>query len=178
MDDLSIEDFSPVKSQKSFIPNRGSYVDEAPDGGIGGIGSSSTFDPLIGSIDNCDFPGAFRESIQEWTNKGNISFKYDNAKMKRSLADATKKMEKKKKDNPDWNQLECTQCKELFPDEGQLRLHYESKEHLKKVREKSESKTLGDLTTFAKLKFVSESPTHLNEASMPTSNEVSEKLFM
>ena len=168
MDDLSIEDFSPVKSQKSIIPNRGSYVDEAPDGGIGGIGASSTFDPLIGSIDNCDFTGAFRESIQEWTNEGNISFKYDKAKMKRSLADAKKKMEKKKKDNPDWNQLECTQCKKLFPNNELLEQHYNSEEHLVKVREKSESKTLGDLKTFRN--FVSGIPANLNEKTFEQTN--------
>lgn len=95
-------------------------------------------------------------------------------KVEQLLTKAKQKMAQK----PDCTQLECTQCKESFPDEGQLRLHYESEEHLVKVREKSESKTLGDLKTFAKLKFVSESPARLNEASMPTSNEVSEKLFV
>ena len=138
--------------------------------------ASSPPGPLIWKFDGFT-EARCKKKIQEWTNEGNISFKYDDAKMKRSQADAKKKMEEKKKDNPDWNQLECTQCKQLFPNEGQLRLHYESEEYLVKVRKKSESKTLGDLRTFAKLKYVSQSPAHLNEASMPTSNEVSEKLF-
>lgn len=113
-----------------------------------------------------------KKKIQEWTNEANIGFKYSLKKIEQLLTKAKQKMAQK----PDCTKLECTQCKESFHDEGQLRLHYESEEHLVKVREKSESKTLGDLKTFAK--FVSESPAHLNEESMPTSNEVSEKLFV
>lgn len=171
MDDLSIEDFSPVKSQKSIIPNRGSYVDEAPDGGIGGIGASSTFDPLIGIIDNCDFPGAFRESIQEWTNEGNISFKYDKAKMKRSLKEAKKKMVKKKKD-----QLECNLCKQSFPNDKLLEQHNNTEEHLIKAREKSESTILGDLNTFTN--FVNGMKEKTFERNLFRMNEVSQKVLL
>jgi hypothetical protein len=93
-----------------------------------------------------------KQKIQGWTDKANIEFKYSLKKVEQLLTKAKQKMAQK----PDCSHLECTQCKVSFPDEGQLRLHYESKEHLVKVREKSESKVLGDLKTFAK--FVSESP--------------------
>ena len=82
-----------------------------------------------------------RHEIHELTERGNISFKYDEAKMARSVKAAEEKMAEK----PDCDHLECTQCKELFPGKPELRKHLNSEQHLAKVREKSEKKTLGDL---------------------------------
>lgn len=85
-----------------------------------------------------------REIIHDWTDKGNISFEYTQKKANELVKKAKEKM---KKSNCD--QLECTQCNESFPSEDELRKHFVSEEHLAKVREKSESKTLGDLKLFA-----------------------------
>mmetsp|Transcript_24542 Transcript_24542/g.38537 ORF Transcript_24542/g.38537 Transcript_24542/m.38537 type:complete len:404 (+) Transcript_24542:229-1440(+) len=92
--------------------------------------------------------------IQEWTDRANISFKYTKKKIEQSLKKAKEKMRKREaKKMPEesgCNHLECTQCKVSFLSEAELREHYDSDEHLAKVRAKSESKTLGDLNLFRK----------------------------
>ena len=92
--------------------------------------------------------------IQEWTDRANISFKYTKKKIEQSVREAKEKMRKREaKKMPEesgCNHLECTQCKVSFLSEAELREHYDSDEHLAKVRAKSESKTLGDLKLFAR----------------------------
>ena len=80
--------------------------------------------------------------IHDWTGRANISFKYGEKKTGGLLKKAKEEMAK----TSDCNQLECTQCNELFLSEPELKEHYHSEGHLEKVRERSESSTLGDLT--------------------------------
>eukprot|EP00984_Skeletonema_dohrnii_P016141 scaffold7112_cov82-Skeletonema_dohrnii-CCMP3373.AAC.4 len=95
-----------------------------------------------------DQPGASPKKIHQWTGRANISFKYTKKKIDDLLTKAKKKMAEKL----DCNKLECTQCNDSFPGESELRKHFHSEEHLAKVREKSESKTLGDLKAFARVR--------------------------
>lgn len=83
-----------------------------------------------------------REIIHNWADK--LSFKYTERKIDELVEKAQKKMTKS-----GCNELECTQCNESFRSETELRKHYGSDDHLEKVREKSVSKTLGDLKIFA-----------------------------
>ena len=86
-----------------------------------------------------------REIIHEWSGRANVSFRYTKKKADEVIKKANKKMQKS-----NCNHLKCTQCNKLFQSDNELRKHFVSKEHLVKVREKSESKTLGDLKKFAK----------------------------
>ena len=86
------------------------------------------------AISDHDQPGACPKKIHEWTDRANISFEYT----KKKIDDLLKKAKKKMADS--------------FPGESEMRKHYHSEEHLAKVREKSESKTLGDLKTFARVR--------------------------
>jgi len=109
------------------------------------------------ALSDHDQPGACPKKIHEWTDRANISFEYTKKKINDLLTKAKKKMAEKlakakEKDCSDCNQLECTQCNDSFPGESELRKHYHSEEHLAKVREKSESKTSGDLKTFARVR--------------------------
>ena len=85
-----------------------------------------------------------REIIRDWVERANISFQYTKKKASELVKKAKEKMKKS-----NCNYLECPQCNESFPSEDELRKHFVSEEHLAKVREKSESKTYGDLKTFA-----------------------------
>ena len=102
-----------------------------------------------------NLPEAWPTKIRKWTDEANISFKYTKMKTEQSVREANKKMRKRQAKNMgdesgcNHLELECTQCKVSFPSEAELRKHYNSDEHLTKVRVKSESKTLGDLKIFA-----------------------------
>ena len=85
-----------------------------------------------------------REIIRDWVERANISFQYTKKKASELVKKAKEKMKKS-----NCNYLECPQCNESFPSEDELCKHFVSEEHLAKVREKSESKTYGDLKTFA-----------------------------
>jgi len=86
-----------------------------------------------------------RHDIHEWSGIANVDFKYDKAKMAKSVKAAKEKMANK----PDCDHLKCTQCEESFRDEHQLIKHNNSKQHIANARVKSEISTLGDLNTFA-----------------------------
>jgi hypothetical protein len=107
------------------------------------------------------------KKIHEWTDRANINFKYTKKKIDELVTKAKKKMAEKS----DCYQLECTQCNESFLDESELRRHFNGEDHLEKVREKSESKTLGDLKTFARVVLPKSPPT--NQLSTTTTNQVS-----
>ena len=115
------------------------------------------FGSRASALSGVDQPGACPKKIHEWTDRANISFEYTKKKINDLLTKAKKKMAEKlakakEKDCSDCNQLECTQCNDSFPGESELRKHYHSEGHLAKVREKSESKILGDLKTFARVR--------------------------
>jgi len=121
----------------------------APLGEQNGLPSTGKpFGSRASALSGVDQPGACPKKIHEWTDRANISFEYT----KKKIDDLLKKAKKKMAEKLDCNQLECTQCNDSFPGESELRKHYHSEEHLAKVREKSESKILGDLKTFARVR--------------------------
>ena len=88
-----------------------------------------------------------RHDIHEWSGRADVDFKYDKANMAKSVKAAKKKAKKKAKyvaeakekvaEKSDCNHLECTQCKGSFMGESELEKHYDSEEHLAKVRPNS-----------------------------------------
>lgn len=124
--------------------------------------------PSAGSLFGDGLTGACPKKIHEWTERGRISFKYTEKKTERLITEAKKKMEKKKQQH-----LECAQCNESFSDESELRHHYNGKEHHEKVREKSESKILGDLTKFARVcRVVLRRSPPTNQSNLTQSNDL------
>ncbi len=121
--------------------------------GVSFCSASSSGDLSDTTPTRTNLPGAWSTKIRKWTDEASISFKYTKAKAGQSVRDAKHKMRqrqaKKMAEEIGCNYLECTQCKVSFPSEAGLRGHYDSDEHLAKVRVKSESKTMGDLKIFA-----------------------------
>ena len=95
-----------------------------------------------------DFGCALAVKIHEFTDKADISFEYSETKKKASVEAAKKRRDKRMEKSEGDDHWDCSMCGETFSDKYELTDHLSSKSHLWKKREKSESKTLGDLKIF------------------------------
>ena len=85
--------------------------------------------------------------IHEFTDKAGISFEYPEKK-KKALVKTAKERRDKRMEKSEGDHWDCSMCGEMFFEEHELKDHFDSEGHLLKVREKSESKTSGDVNTF------------------------------